>query len=508
MSNSEPSLKLKTARTLKWNAIDRLSSQLMYAVTGVVLANILSPDDFGLVGALLAFQAFASLFVDSGFASALLQRKTPTDRDYSTIFWFNLTVALAVYAVLWVCAPLIAEIFQNDRRLIPLSKVMFLTFILNGLAIVQTNRLMKRMDVKQIAISNLVAQISSGGLGIWLAIVGYGPWALVWQYVSMAAVKTGWLWITGHWLPTAGFHLDSIRSMWRIGMSVFSSSALNTLCQNIYSFIIGAFYSLASLGLYTQADKWSKMGSASISQIFTSSFVPLLAGAQDNRERFNAYVRRINRFAGFILFPALLGITGIGAPLFHTLFGTKWDAAIILFQILTVRGIFITLVALYSNYLMSLGYARRMFIIELVKDSLIVVAILSTVWWDNIPLLVWGQMISSLITYFVTLAITCRATGYSMRNMLGDLVHTFIISMAMLAVELIVAHTPIVEGAMIVLSPALSSSPLSVQIIGAVQLATALVAGAAVYLGLCHMTRLPELPEALNYLLGRFRKKK
>lgn len=324
----------------------------------------------------------------------------------------------------------------------------------------------------------------------------------------MAAVKSAWLWINGRWLPTAGFHLDSIKKIWRIGLSVFSSSWLNVLCQNIYSFIIGAFYSLSSLGLYTQADKWSKMGSASISQILTSTFVPVLAGAQDNPERFNAYVRRINRFTGFILFPVLLGITGIGAPLFHTLFGHKWDGAIILFQILTVRGIFITLIALYSNYLMALGYARRMFVIEVVKDSLVVAAILSTVWWDNIPLLVWGQMISALLTYFITLAITCRATGYRMRHMLGDLLPTFMISMAMLTAELLIAHTPAVESALFALLPAVAASSLAVQAAAAAELIAAIAAGAAIYLLLCRAFRLPELPEAVAYLLGRFRKKK
>ena len=171
------SLKQQTANTIKWNAIDRVSSQLLYAVVGVLLANILSPEDFGLVGALLVFQAFAILFVDSGFGAALLQRKDPTEEDYSTVFWFNLFVSTVVYIILFLCAPLIADIFQGDHRLIPLSKVMFLTFILNGLAIVQTNRLMKRMDVKQIAVANVIGLVVSGGVGVTLALTGYaqGP---------------------------------------------------------------------------------------------------------------------------------------------------------------------------------------------------------------------------------------------------------------------------------------------------------------------------------------------
>ena len=483
---SEPNLKLRTARTLKWNTIDRVSSQVLYAVTGVVLANLLSKEDFGLVGALLVFQAFGILFVDSGFGSALLQKKNPEKRDYSTVFWFNLGVSLLVYWILFFCAPLIADIFQGDRRLIPLSRVMFVSFIFNGLSLVQTTRLMKEMNVRQIAVANVIGLTVSGGVGIWLALTGWGPWALVWQTVSLAIVKSGWLWITGHWLPEACFSRESLRQIWRVGLSVFSSSALNTFFLYIYSFVIGAFYSLASLGLYTQADKWSKMGSASISQVLTASFVPLLSRFQDDGPNFRRYVSKINGFAAFILFPAMLGVAVVGAPLFHTLFGNKWDAAILLFQILTVRGIFVVLISLYTNYLLALGYAKRLFIVEIVKDALIFAAIMATVWFDSVALLVWGQLAASAVTYAIVLDIASRATSISAGRMLGDLVPCLVIGLAAtLAAWLVMplTHIPIL------------------------QLLIMLAVGLAVYLVLCVLTRRPQLPEAAGYLFGRFRRK-
>ena len=149
--------------------IDRISTQVLYAVTGVVLANVLSKDDFGLVGVLLVFQAFATIFVDSGFGAALLQKKHPLERDYSTVFWFNTCMCVFIYLILYFSAPLIARAFHNDMRLIPLSRVMFLSFILNGLGIVQTNRLMKMMQVKQIALANIAGLTLSGIAGVWLA---------------------------------------------------------------------------------------------------------------------------------------------------------------------------------------------------------------------------------------------------------------------------------------------------------------------------------------------------
>ena len=419
---NEASLKLKTARTLKWNTIDRLASQVLYGVVGVVLANVLSQEDFGLVGALLVFQAFAIIFADSGFGAALLQQKNPTEEDYSTVFWFNLVVSVAIYMLLWFGAPLIADIFQGDRRLIPLSKAMFLTFVLNALAIVQINRLMKRMDVKMIAVSNLVGQVAGGGAGIALALFGYGAWALVWQSVIMAGVKTGILWATGGWRPMWIWSRDSFRKIWRIGFSVFSSTMLNTIFLNIYSFVIGAAYSLRSLGVYTQADKWSKMGSASLSQVLTASFVPVLSRVQDNAEDFRRYVRKINRFTGFIVFPAMVGLAAVGSNLFHLLFGEKWDAAILLFQILVIRGIFVVLVSLYSNYMLAKGYGKRLFMIEIIKDGAIAVAILATIFEGSVDLLVWGQLWASVAAWIVIVVMTSRAIGYSLRGMLGDLV--------------------------------------------------------------------------------------
>lgn len=484
---AEASLKLRTARTLKWNTIDRVASQLLYAVTGVVLANVLSKEDFGLVGALLVFQAFAILFVDSGFGAALLQKKEPTQRDYSTVLWFNLCVSVCVYVLLWFAAPLIADIFQGDRRLIPLSKVMFLAFIINGLAIVQTNRLMKKMDVKQIAISNTVGLIVSGIIGVWLALAGFGAWALVWQTVSLAIVKTAWLWIAGGWLPSFEFSKESLREILPVGFSVFSSSMLNTICLNIYSFVIGAFYSLTSLGIYTQADKWSKMGSASLSQIMTASFVPLLSKFQDSTADFHRYMKRINRFAAFIVFPALIGLTVIGEPLFHTLFGTKWDAAIPLFQILSMRGIFVVLISLYNNYLLSLGKAKSMISVEIVKDVLILIAILLTIWHDNVTLLVWGQMGASVLTYFIVLAIASKATRYSLMSMIVDLLPFALISAAMGVICLGVIR--------------ITDIPI-------MQLMLQCAIGFGFYYAVMYVGKFQELKEGQSYLLGRFRRKR
>ena len=328
MSSQDAPLKTLTARSVKWNLIDRLSSQVLYGITGIILARLLSQEDFGLVGAILVFQAFASLMVDSGFSYALIQRKQPTRLDYSTVLWFNMAVAMALYVVLFFCAPLIADCFQGDRRLVPLSRVMFLSFILNASAIVQTNRLMKRMDVRMVAVSNAAGLVAGAIVGITLAVAGMGAWAIVWQTLALNAVKSAVLWFTSGWLPLWRFSMQSLRSFFSVGSSMMASSFLNVLFQNIYTFFIGNRAGLVPLGYYTQADKWSKMGITSISQVLTSSFLPALSAVQDDDERFSRASQKMNRFTAYILMPAMGFLIIMATPIFHCLFGEKWDASI------------------------------------------------------------------------------------------------------------------------------------------------------------------------------------
>ena len=416
----EASLKQKTARTLKWNTIDKFASQVLYAVTGVVLANVLSKSDFGLVGAMLVFQAFASLFVDSGFSSALIQKKTPTETDYCTVFYFNLAMSVAIYAVLWLCAPLIADIF-GDERLVSLSRVMFLSFILNATAIVQTNRLMKQMTVARVAIGNTLGLVVSGAVGIWMAFAGYGAWAIVWQTIVLAAVKSLFLWLTTGWVPRSRFSMASLRSVFSVGSGVMMSSFLNTVSLNVYSFIIGAYYNLVKLGCYTQADKWSKMGVMSISQILTSSFLPVLSGCQDDAERFCRMMRKMNRFTAYLVFPLMLLLITAAEPIFHILFGTKWDEAIVMFQILAARGIFVVLTSLYNNYILALGKSRSLIVYEIVKDVLMVAAIVVTIPL-GVEAMIWGQLAASVIFYVYAIFEAGHLTGYRPSLMVLDAV--------------------------------------------------------------------------------------
>lgn len=420
-------MKGAVARTLKWNVIDKVASQLLYAVTGVVLANTLTDEDFGLVGAILVFQAFAQLFVDSGFASALLQRKNPTRLDYSTVMWFNIGMAVGLYLLLYAAAPLISSIFQGDSRIVPMSRVMFTAFIVNAAAIVQTNLLMKRMDVRMVAISNSAGLFAGAIVAIWLAVSGFGAWAIVWQTIILGVVRTAVLWATSSWRPLWQFSWQVLRSFFGVGSGVMLTSLLTTTFQNIYSLLIGNRASLAALGYFTQADKWSKMGVMSLSQVLTSSFLPLLAEVQDNPSRYQRICGKTHRFTAYLTIPALCLLSAMAPAIFHTLFGSKWDISIPLFRILCLRGIFTVLSLLYSNYILSLGRSRLLVASEAVRDGASIIAIALTfsslsLGVEGLAVFLWGQFAASVITWGVTLWMAARVTRRKLTAFIADIV--------------------------------------------------------------------------------------
>ena len=481
-------LKLKTARTLKWNTLDRISSQVLYAVTGIVLANVLTKEEFGLVGAVMVFQAFASLFVDSGFSGALIQRKAPTDTDYSTVLYFNLGVSVLIYCILWLSAPLIDSLFNAGGALVPLARVMFLTFVLNATAIVQTNRLMKQMSVRMIAVSNAVGLVVSGATGIILALQGYGAWAIVWQSIVLSAVKSGLLWATSRWRPQATFSMASLRSIFAVGVGIMTSSFLNTVFQNIYSFIIGTYYNLANLGCYTQADKWSKMGVTSLSQTVTASFLPVLSGCQDDRPRFHRMMAKTNRFTAYVAMPCLVLLVLLSEAIFHTLFGTKWDEAIVLFQLLAARGIFVVLTSLYTTQITAIGAARKLVESEVVKDVLTVAAIIATIPF-GIEWLVGGQVIAAAVCFVYSQWLVARTTGYRVAAMLTEI-------------------APYAAITLISAIPAAAVAYFVPQLHPVAMILAQTVAFAVPYVAINAMLHSRIQHDVLSYALGRFTRKK
>ncbi|MDE5744720.1 MAG: lipopolysaccharide biosynthesis protein [Paramuribaculum sp.] len=410
--NGRKEMKQKVARTIKWTAIDRVITVFMTVVTGIALANIVPKDDFGLIAAILVFQAFAVLFVDNGFATALIQKKTCSREEYSSVLWFNIAMAAAVYIIMFFCAPLIAKVFDNDIRLIPLSRVMFLTFVFNATAIVQTSRLYKMMSVKLVTTVNSLATILSSGIALALAVWGYGAWSLVWQAIILAATKSAGLWIGGGWRPVYKFSFSHIRNFFKVGSGMLGASFLNVLFGKVYGLIIGNRAGILSLSYYGQADKWSTMGVANIVSILTSSFLPALSSYQDQPGEFAAVTAKMNRFGSYVIMFSLGLAIVVATPLFHICFNTKWDGAIILFQLLLLRGVFVSLSSLYNNYIIARGHTKLIVSTEIIRDVVAFIAIAITLPYvtlstpdqptKGIAILLWGQVAAAVIAWLYT----------------------------------------------------------------------------------------------------------
>lgn len=413
-------LKIKVASTLKWTVIDKVSVQILYAVTGIVLALKLTQADFGLVGAVLVFQAFGALFVDSGFASALIQRKSPTDKDYSTVLWFNISMSVVLYIILFFCAPLIADCYGGEQRIIPLARVMFLTFIINATSTVQVNRLNKRMEMKMVAIANSAGLFAGSVAGIGMAVAGFGAWSIVGQSLLLSSVKSIILWSTSSWRPLAFFSFKILGSFFKVGSGVMVTSFFNILYLNIYSFLIGNRVGMVGLGYYSQADKWSKMGVSSLSAVMTSSFLPVLSRYQDDPGNYAAVTSKFGRLTAYITFPSLGILAALAPAIFHTLFGHKWDGSISLFQLLLLQGLFVVVSGLYSNFILARGKARLLVISESVRYAVALTAIIFTLPYislssptditEGIRIFLYGQIAASAAFWFIMTILAAKVT--------------------------------------------------------------------------------------------------
>ena len=247
------------------------------------------------------------------------------------------------------------------------------------------------------------------------------------------------MWFSSSWKPSAEFSMSSLRSIFSVGAGVMASSFLNTIFQNIYSFIIGAHYNLVQLGNYSQADKWSKMGVMSLSQVFTASFLPLLSAKQDDRREYERMMSKTNRFTSYITFFAMGLLLVCSTQIFHIFFGTKWDSAILMFQLLVVRGIFTVITTLYNNYIISCGASRKYVYSEIVKDVSTVIAIAVTIPF-GITWLVAGQVFAGAVYYCYALYLVGKVTGCSRVVLVKDALPYLALSVVSLAPAVVLAH--------------------------------------------------------------------
>lgn len=422
-------LKQETAKGFLWSAVERFSVQGLQFLMGLVLARLLLPSDYGLVGMLAIFLAISQTFVDSGFSSALIQKKNRTDTDYSTAFFFNIGVGLFFYLVLFFTAPLIAN-FYDTPELTSLTKVIGLNVFITSLAVVQRAKLTIKLDFKTQAKASFTSVFIGGCIGIAMAYNGYGVWALVVQSLLRNGLNTIFLWFLSKWMPKAVFSITSFKGLFSFGSKLLGAGLLNTIFQNIYLLVIGKLFSASELGFYTRAQQFQKMPSQNITGIIQRVTFPVLSSIQDDDEKLIKAYRSFIRLSAFVVFPLMIGLAVVAEPLIRLILTEKWMPTVPLLQLLCIAGMLYPVHAINLNILNVKGRSDLFLKLEIIKKILITIAILITFSF-GVKAMVIGQIFTSFISFFINTHYSSKMINYGAWKQIKDMLPTTIITLLM-----------------------------------------------------------------------------
>ncbi len=416
---SESSLKDKTVRGVGWSAIDNVTQYAVTFVVSIVLARLLSPEDYGLLGIITIFTAICTALINGGFSSALIRKKDATEDDYNTAFIVNLGMSLLLYAVIFFCAPLIARFFEREE-LVLLTRVSSLGMVVGALALVQQTRLTKRIDFKTQTKITFVASITSGVIGIVMAALGCGVWALVAQSLSSQILKTILLWFFNKWVPKLGFSVQSFKELFGFGWKLMLSGLLDTLWKELYQVVVAKFYSPATLGQYTRAKHFSKVFSRNLTSVIQRVTYPVLSEIQDNKFRMIAAYRRIIKTTMFITAVSIFFLGAISEPLLYCLIGPKWHEAATYLPFICIIGSLYPLHAINLNMLQVQGRSDLFLGLEIVKKIIGLGPLFVGAFVGIIPMLCMS-MITGIIAFFLNSYFSGKLLGYSSWMQIKDI---------------------------------------------------------------------------------------
>nr|WP_314868075.1 lipopolysaccharide biosynthesis protein [uncultured Prevotella sp.] len=426
---AKESLKQKTTKGLFWSSVERFSNQGVSFIFSIILARILAPRDFGIVAMIGIFFAVAQSFVDSGFSNALVRKTDRREEDLSTCFYFNIGVGIVAYIVLFLIAPFIAD-FYNQPILSPIIRITGLGVVLNSLCVVQQALFTIRIDFKSQAKVTLSATIISGIVGVVLAYLEYGVWALVWQGVVMSLVRMGLLWLMSKWRPKAGFSKDSFHYLFGYGSKILASGLLDTIYNNIYPIVIGKFYSPAQLGNYSRALSFAQLPSSNITGILQRVTFPVLSTIQDDIPRLQTNYRRLLKLSAFIVFPLMMGLAAVAFPLIRVVLTPKWEGCSLYLQIICFALMWYPIHAINLNLLQVKGRSDLFLRLEIIK-KIVGVCIMCITIPLGITAMCIGMVASSLISLFINTFYTGKLIDIGYLKQMRDLLPVLINSLLM-----------------------------------------------------------------------------
>ena len=466
----EESLKSKTVKGVIWNGMGSFSAQGIHFIVMLVIARILSPKDFGLVGMLAVFIEIAQSFVDSGFSQALIRKQNRSDVDNCTIFFFNILVASLLYIILFLMAPWVAS-FYNEPQLLVLMRVLCLIIVINSFNCVQNALFTSKIDFKTIAKVTIISALMSGIVGVYMALKGMGVWTLVWQQLIDAFIRTILLWFYSSWFPRLSYSWKSFKELFSFGSKLLVSGLLETLYKNMYTLVIGKVFSASSLGFYTQANRFTLFPSANLTSVLQRVTYPVLCKLQNDELALQNAYRRLLRVSAFIIFPLMCLLAGVSTPLVELILGRKWLFAATLIVPLCFSMMWFPIHSINLNLLEVKGRSDLFLKVEIIK-KVIGVAILVFSIQFGLLAMCWIGILGSLISLIVNTYYTGKLIKVGFLVQMRDLSGTLITSL--LTFCLAWAVTLFVKGVII-------------------QLIIGVVAGSVFFVGTCFLFRFKEI---------------
>lgn len=431
-------LKQKTVSGVIWSIIDSFASNGIQFIVGIILARILSPREFGLIGMLTIFIALSQSFIDSGFTNALIRKKDCTQTDYSTVFYFNFVIGIIFYFILFFSSGSIS-VFFNEPQLELLLQVLGLGLVLNALGIIQRTILTKNINFKLQTRISVVASTLSGTIAISMAYKGFGVWSLVALTLSRFGFTSIFLWMWAKWKPSLIFSIESFKELFSFGSKLLISGLIDTAYRNVYYLIIGKYFAAVELGYYTRADQFQALPSKQLTGIFGRVSYPILSTIQDDVKKLRTAYTQIIKITMFITFVLMLGMSAIAKPMIVTLIGEQWLPAVIYLQMLCFVGMFYPLHALNLNMLQIQGRSDLFLRLEIIKKVLSIPIIIIGILY-GIKIMILGMIINTLIAYFINSFWSGKFIGYSSFEQIKDIAPSFILAFTMAVIVYIIGN--------------------------------------------------------------------
>lgn len=438
---SEQNLKDKTVKGMGWSAIDNFAKMGIQFVVGIILARLLSPDEYGLIGILTIFISLFTFICDSGFTNALIRKKDIQDIDYSTVFYVNLGLSLFMGIALFLCAPLIANFFAR-QELVALTQVMSVIVVINALAIVQRARMTRNVDFKTQTKVTLLSVTVSGVIGITCAYLGFGVWALVIQQIIAQSLTTFSFWLFNRWMPKLEFSIESFKEMWSFGWKLLVSGLIDTAWKEIYQVVIGKCYTPATLGLYTRSKHFTDMFSTNINNIIQRVSYPVLSSIQDDRSRLKLAYKRVIKATMLPTFVLMLGLAATAKPMILFLLGEKWIECVPFIQLICFSAMLYPLHSLNLNMLQVQGRSDLFLKLEIIKKIIAIGPILLGIFVD-IYWMIGGGILTGVFSYYLNAYYSGPYLDYSIKEQVYDILPSFTIAAVMAIIVYAMSYLPV-----------------------------------------------------------------